>query len=199
MSTHKQPIPLNPVAQLLHKLSQPAKPLNPYFEQARLNRRIRWMTGLVMFGLFISGATAFPLETEITWLSRWCTALGNPICDWMWTVRTALQETNANYPFMAYGTDWMAFAHVMLSILFVGAMVNPVRNKWLFQFGLICCVSVLPLAFICGHVRGIPMFWQLIDCSFGVFAAIPLVIALRAANRLEWLHREEDKYLKTIQ
>ena len=141
MSTPHQSLPLNPLGQLLNKLRQPARPLNPYFEQARLHRKIRWMTGLIMVGLFISGATAFPLETEVTWLSRWCTALGNPICDWMWTVRTALQETNAKYPFMAYGTDWMAFAHIMLTVLFVGALLNPVRNKWLFQFGLICCAA----------------------------------------------------------
>jgi hypothetical protein len=48
-------------------------------------------------------------------------------------------------------------------------------NKWIITFGLIACGGVIPLALIAGHVRGIPFPWRLIDCSFGVFGAIPLV------------------------
>jgi hypothetical protein len=51
---------------------------------------------------------------------------------------------------------------------------NPVKNIWVVEFGLIACVSVIPLALICGHIRGIPFPWRLIDCSFGVFGFIPL-------------------------
>ena len=28
---------------------------------------------------------------------------------------------------------------------------------------------IFPLAFIAGPIRGITFYWQLIDCSFGVF------------------------------
>jgi len=38
------------------------------------------------------------------------------------------------------------------------------------------CVGVIPLALICGPLRGIPFYWQLIDCSFGVVGFIPLLI-----------------------
>jgi hypothetical protein len=30
---------------------------------------------------------------------------------------------------------------------------------------------------ICGQVRGIPFYWRLIDCSFGVIGAVPLIYA----------------------
>ena len=39
--------------------------------------------------------------------------------------------------------------------------------------------GVIPLAVICGPIRGIPIYWTLVDCSFGVFGAIPLLYVLR--------------------
>ena len=39
---------------------------------------------------------------------------------------------------------------------------------------MIACLAVIPLALICGPLRGIPWFWQPIDCSFGVLGIIPL-------------------------
>src|SRR4029079_19348442 len=86
-----------------------------------------------------------------------------------------LRDTYARYPFIAYGTDWLALAHLVLAILFVGPYRDPVRNKWVIDFGLIACAAVIPLALICGPLRGIPLYWRLIDCSFGVFGAIPLL------------------------
>jgi len=50
------------------------------------------------------------------------------------------------------------------------------RYIWVINFGLIACAGVIPLALICGPVRGIPFYWQLIDCSFGVVGFIPLWI-----------------------
>ncbi len=40
-------------------------------------------------------------------------------------------------------------------------------------FGLIACAGMLPLALIAGHIRGIPLAWRLIDCSFGIFGSAP--------------------------
>ena len=34
--------------------------------------------------------------------------------------------------------------------------------------GIAACLAVIPLALICGPIRGIPFYWRLIDCSFGV-------------------------------
>jgi hypothetical protein len=60
-----------------------------------------------------------------------------------------------------------------------------VRNRWVLEFGLIACAGVIPLALIAGPVRGIPFYWRLGDCSFGVIGAIPLAIALKTVKRIE--------------
>jgi hypothetical protein len=44
---------------------------------------------------------------------------------------------------------------------------------------------VLPLALICGPLRGIPIYWRLIDCSFGVLGAVPLVYCLHLTRLMK--------------
>jgi hypothetical protein len=90
-----------------------------------------------------------------------------------------LQQTNARYPFLAYGTDWLAFAHIMLAILFIGPWRDPAKNIWVIDFGILACLGVIPLALIAGQIRGVPIGWRLIDCSFGLIAIIPLWICRR--------------------
>lgn len=80
---------------------------------------------------------------------------------------------------------WLVF--FMVAIAFIGPLQDPVRNKWIIRFGQIACIAIFPLAFIAGHVRQIPLFWQLIDCSFGVLGFIPLTVCYRKINRLEKL------------
>ncbi len=62
---------------------------------------------------------------------------------------------------------------------------DPVRNIWIVEAGMIACVGVIPLALICGPIRGIPFWWSVIDMSFGVFGVIPLLILRRMIKRLE--------------
>jgi hypothetical protein len=50
---------------------------------------------------------------------------------------------------------------------------------------MIACGLVVPWALILGEVRGIPVYWRLIDCSFGVGGFFPCWIAYRAARELE--------------
>jgi hypothetical protein len=69
--------------------------------------------------------------------------------------------------------------------LVLGPFLDPVRNKWVITFGLIACGGVIPLALIAGHVRGIPVGWRLIDCSFGVFGAAPLIVCRKLILKLE--------------
>ena len=155
-------------------------------------RAIRFWLVLFMAGLFLSGVTAFPLQTELHW---GLSILENPpvrqiaeatqLLPWIARVQNALSATNAQYPFLAYGTDWLAFAHLVLAVLFIGPYRDPVRNKWIITFGLIACGGVIPLALIAGHVRGIPVPWRLIDCSFGVFGAIPLARCRQLITVLE--------------
>lgn len=149
-----------------------------------LLNRIRVLIAVVVAGLLISGATAIPLEAELKLLSQW--AKGNsPIgSQWFQKIHQALAETNAKYPFVAYGTDWLAFAHFVLAIAFIGPWREPVKNIWIIEFAMIACVLVVPFALIMGAVRGIPIGWRLIDCSFGVFGIIPLCLCRRRIKQL---------------
>ena len=143
----------------------------------------RWII-FFMIMLFLSGLTAIALETELDFLSRFF-PFGSSIGDWLEKVYTGLTETNKKYPFLSYGYDWLAFAHFILAILFIGPLRNPVKNKWVIEFGMIACLLIIPFAMIAGHYRGIPFGWRLIDCSFGVIGLIPLSICLKKINQLE--------------
>jgi len=144
--------------------------------------RYRIVLGLFMVGLVLSGITAFPLAWELNLITK---ALGidpsaapdprHGLSFWISNVNRGLNDTYAKYPWMAYGTDWLAFAHIAIAVYFIGPMVNPSKNEWVITAGLIGCVSVIPLALICGLLRDIPFYWRLIDCSFGVFGALPLL------------------------
>ena len=103
----------------------------------------------------------------------------------MLKVRDALVESNANYPFMAYGTDWLAFAHFVLAIAFIGPLRDPVRNVWVVEFGMIACGLILPFAFVMGSMREIPLGWRLMDCAFGVIGFLVLWICRRLIKQLE--------------
>lgn len=167
-------------------MTTPAAPNDSMTNNVPLRRRARLCLAVVIFGLLISGVTAFPLEHEVRW---GCQLLGIPPGSggWLDRVRTALEQTNARYPFLAYGTDWLAFAHLALAVLFVGPYRDPVRNVWVIDFGLIACGGVVLLAMIAGPVRGIPFGWRCIDCSFGVLAAVPLWVARRDVRQLTTL------------
>ena len=144
-------------------------------------KRIRAVLAIFVAGLVFSGLTAFPLETEIRALDAMipsCCA-GGGFAVWIARVREGLVETNAKFPFIAYGTDWLAFAHLVIAVAFIGPWRDPVRNAWVIDWGIFCCAAIIPLALIAGGVRGIPFGWRLVDCSFGIFGAIPLLLARR--------------------
>lgn len=169
--------------------------INPNSDSRLLLRRVRWLVTFFIVGLILSGATAIPLETELNWLVEWTGAralvdargaTSPPVwAEWLCRVQAALRDTNVKYPFIAYGGDWLAFGHFVIALAFVGAWRDPVRNRWLFDFGLMACALVIPYALICGAFRGIPIWWRLIDCSFGVFGAVPLWYCRKVARRLD--------------
>ena len=151
---------------------------------AELRGRIRLLVSCFIAGLVLSGLTAFPLLQELNLLVRWIGTFGD-VGVWVLRVRDALAATYRDYPFLGYGTDWLAFGHLVIALFFVGVWRNPVRNIFTLHAGLIACAGVIPLAIICGAIRGIPLCWRLIDCSFGVFGAIPLWWTLRLTRQLE--------------
>lgn len=151
---------------------------------------IRVCLVIVILGLVVSGVTAFPLREELM-LGRdvlnntGLSAVFPDLAFWVQRVAEALETTGTDYPFLAYGTDWLAFAHLAIAVAFVGPLIDPVRNVWVTIWGLIMCAGIVPLALIAGAIRGLPFGWQLIDISFGVVAAVPLTIALVLTRRLE--------------
>jgi len=155
-----------------------------------LRRRIRILLGLFVIGLVLSGLTAFPIKAEVDFLQR-IVGEGSAtqpwwpwMARWIMFVHRGVSEASDLYPFLFYGTDWLAFAHIMIAIVFLGPLRDPVRNVWVVEFGMIACVLVIPCALICGPIRGIPFFWRLIDCSFGVVGIIPLYLAWRMIRRV---------------
>ena len=149
----------------------------------KLKQTRRWIT-FFMIILFLSGLTAIPLERELSFISR-CFSPASMIGAWIDKVYLAFVHTNRQYPFFAYGYDWLAFAHFVLAILFIGPLKDPVRNKWVIEFGMIACVLIIPFAIIAGHFRSIPFGWRLIDCAFGIIGLIPLGICLRKIEQVE--------------
>lgn len=162
--------------------------------RTHLQTQIRICIIVIIAGLFISGVTAFPLETELKWIVQHSAVLPEAMQQWLSTIYKAIKDTNEHYPYLSYGTDWLAFAHLVLAILFIGPLKDPVRNIWVIQFGFIASVLIVPLAFIAGHIRQIPFFWQLIDCSFGVLCSVPLLICYHKIKRLAVLDAVRTVY-----
>jgi hypothetical protein len=157
--------------------------MNP--TQTQLKAKIkRWLI-LLMVGLVLSGITAFPIESELAIAMNNINTFSPKMQHWLTTIYTAVKTTNTQYPYLSYGTDWLAFAHIVIAIVFIGPLRDPVRNIWVLQFGMIACVLIFPLAFIAGSIRQIPLFWQLVDCSFGVIGIIPLYISYRYTKQLQ--------------
>lgn len=160
-------------------------------------RYARLLLGLFVAALVLSGLTAFPLVWELRVLTSWFgegTAIGTAfpgLAHWLSYVRDGLETTGRDYPFLAYGTDWLAFAHLVIALAFWGPLRDPVRNIWVVEWGMIACVLVIPLALVCGPLRGIPLYWQLLDCSFGLGGLIPLTLAHNLIRRVGAAERQE--------
>ena len=157
-------------------------------------QKLKWIRYLLVFfiaGLVVSGLTAYPLVTEIGILNN---LIGTDttmkevwpqMAEWISKVHGGITEADQKYPFLLYGTDWLAFAHLVIAVAFIGPLRDPVKNIWVIEFGMIACLMVIPEALITGTIRGIPFFWILIDCSFGLFGIIPLWFARKLAKQLE--------------
>ena len=157
----------------------------------RLRSRIRRWTLFFIAGLVLSGATTLAIPSEMEALDR---ALGHDMraggavpesaAVWLRTVLDGVRATSGRAPFFFYGTDWLAFGHFMIALVFVGALVDPARNRWLFVFGMLACALVPLWAMAFGHLRGIPVWWRLIDCTFGVVGFVPMWLCHRWSGAL---------------
>jgi len=87
-----------------------------------------------MLSLFLSGLTAIPVDAQLSILVK-SFAQGSIVHTWLQKVLLAYREVDTAHPFLLYGYDWLAFAHFILAILFIGPYKDPVRNIWVIQFG----------------------------------------------------------------
>ncbi|MBR5374724.1 MAG: hypothetical protein IK131_08660 [Paludibacteraceae bacterium] len=154
-------------------------------------QKVRAIIVFFMVALVVSGATAFPVESELKLLCSVLNINAETIKDspaifgFVYSMKESITEVNLHTPQLAYGYDWLAFAHLVIALMFIGPFRDPVRNKWVIQWGMIACVAILPLAFICGPIREMPLYWTFIDCSFGVFGIIPLILCMKYIKLLE--------------
>ncbi|MBP7555584.1 MAG: hypothetical protein KA821_04945 [Chitinophagaceae bacterium] len=158
----------------------------------------RWLLFFVI-SLLVSGLTVLPLQAELDMLAR-SFSPDSILGQWFSEVRDAWRQTNGRYSFLAYGYDWLAFGHLVIALLFIGVYRDPVRNRWIIEWAMICCLLIIPVALLSGYVRNIPFWWRLVDCSFGILGLIPLSIChsriceLEEAEKKNTLNLNEHTY-----
>jgi hypothetical protein len=132
--------------------------------------------------LVLSGITAFPVRWEVDYLDNNINVFPLFFQKWITELKNSIDNTP---DVMLYGTDWLAFAHIIIALFFIPVFNDPVRHKANIIIGMSACLAIFPLAFICGPIRGIPFFHQLIDCCFGVGGFILLSRIYYSINLIE--------------
>jgi hypothetical protein len=137
-----------------------------------------------------SGLSAFPLRAELATISRW---LGisdasdfehlTGVRHWIAFVSYGLQQTYTRFPFFGYASDWLAYSHLVIALFFFLPLFDPPRYRGILYVSLVACFGVFAIAFVCGPMREIPIFWRLIDCSFGCSERFPFSIACASAAK----------------
>jgi hypothetical protein len=148
-------------------------------------KKIRLLIIFFIIALIFSGITAFPVQSELNWLLHHSSFIPATMLAWLQNCYDAIKETNTKFPMLAYGYDWLAFAHIVIAAAFIGPLINPVKNKWVIDWAILACIAVIPLAFIAGPIRQIPYFHILIDCGFGIIGLIPLCICKKWIKKYE--------------
>lgn len=147
-------------------------------------KKVRLLLLIFIVLLALSGLTAVPVQWQLSTVLQYI-PVRTLLHSWLTRVLSAYTTVNQHFPFLLYGYDWLAFAHLVLAILFIGPYRDPLKNIWVIQFGMIACGLVIPVAFLAGALRGIPVWWRLIDCSFGVFGFALLWFCYTRINRIE--------------
>lgn len=87
-------------------------------------KKIRLWVVFFILALVGSGITAFPIEWGLGILSRIMNISPAVPADtytgmhhWLAFAYQGVLQTNATYPFIFYGTDWLAFAHLVILLL----------------------------------------------------------------------------------
>lgn len=132
--------------------------------------------------LLLSGITAFPLRGEMDFLMAHKGMFPSFMQLWIEEIYLAIAQTP---DLVLYGTDWLAFAHIIIALFFIPVYIDPARYQANLVIAMVACAAVFVIAFVCGPIRGIPFFHQLIDCSFGFIGFWPLLYTYKKINQLE--------------
>ena len=132
--------------------------------------------------LILSGITAFPLRGEMDFLMSYKHVFPDFMQLWIEEIYHAIIQTP---DLVLYGTDWLAFAHIVIALFFIPVYIDPERYKANLVIAMVACAAVFVIAFVCGPIRGIPFFHQLIDCSFGFIGFWPLLYTYKKINQLK--------------
>ncbi|MEO8711947.1 MAG: hypothetical protein ABI405_07495 [Parafilimonas sp.] len=151
----------------------------------RLRRKIKIAIIITILGLLLNGISAIPLISELNILLSKPDALPAFLRDWWVYVNKGVNETTRNYPFMRYGFDWLAFAHFLIAIAFIGPLKDPVKNEWIISWGMIASILSALMALGWERVRGIPLWWSCIDAAIAIAAFILLWFCSRWIQQLK--------------
>lgn len=156
-------------------------------EEGRIRRKIRIALVITIIGLLLNAVSAIPLHTELNILLSNPDLLPQSLREWLTYLNNGIADTDKNYPFMRYGFDWLAFAHVLIAIAFIGPLKDPIKNEWVVSWGIIASALSIVMALFWERLRDIPVWWSFID----IFIAIIALIIL-------WLCNNWIKQLKKI-
>ena len=108
-----------------------------------LRRRIRNWTLFFIAALIASGLSAIPLKPEMNYLVQTFAQQDQPdaVASWLLRVQAGVNDVSTRWPFLALGTDWLAFGHIVIGLGFIGLLRDPVRNEWLITWGLLACAA----------------------------------------------------------
>jgi hypothetical protein len=161
-----------------------------YVEVKRPLTQVRLILAAFSSALILSGITAiFPLDglrllAPVYEPGSLLHRLWPEMAGWLALVRTSLGDVSANYPFLLYGYDWLAFGHFIIAIPFLIALRDPLSNTWVVPFGIAACLLVLPHAIVFGAIRGIPLYWRFVDTLFGIGGLLLLLLIWRQLRSL---------------
>jgi len=154
-------------------------------KEKQLRWRIKAGIIITIIGLLVNGISSVPLRTELEILLRYPDRLPQFLLDWWTYVQQGVLETSDKYSFMRYGFDWLAFAHVMIAIAFIGPLRDPIKNQWVVQWGMIVAALGILMAFGWERIRDIPVWWSIVDAGISYMAFVVLWLCNKWIGKLK--------------
>jgi hypothetical protein len=150
-------------------------------------QKVKLLILVFIISLVGVGISVFPITTILDVLNPYLSSNypESTLTHFLLSITNALNYNNQHYPFMLYTLDWLAYAHIMIALVFIGPLREPVKNIWVIEFGILACLLTLPAIFVFGYKSQIPLWWSCIDCSFGLIGALLLIYTKQLVKKLD--------------